>query len=81
MQLLQLVQDRGLGLADDAPAVTLPIRTTRQLRLADPAAGTVPVPLRVGARAPVVEGDSVFAASAPASHDGRLHRGVTNGCD
>ena len=77
-QVAELVYHGGLGSAADLPPLALPVAGVAHGEFTAPQAGAVPVPLRVATGAAVFEGDAVFAAPAPGSHDGRIPRGGDN---
>ena len=72
VQVAELVDDGGLGLAADLAPVALAVAGVAEGDLAAPQAGAVPVAVRVAAGAAVFEGDAVFAAPAPGRHALRL---------
>ena len=72
MQVAELVDDGGLGLAADLAAGALAVAGVPEGDLAAPQAGAIPVAVRVAARAAVLEGDAVLAAPAPGSHGASL---------
>ena len=65
VQVAELVDDGGLGLAADLAPLAFPVAGVAGGELAAPQAGAVPVAVRVGAGAAVLEGDAVLAAPAP----------------
>jgi hypothetical protein len=70
VQVAELVDDGGLGLAADLAAGARAVAGVSEGDLAAPQARAVPVAFGVAARAPVLERDAVFAAPAPGSSDG-----------
>src|SRR5262249_44009576 len=72
VQVAELVDDGGLGLAADLAAGALAVAGVAGGDLAAPQAGAVPVAVRVVAGAAVFEGDAVFAAPAPGRHGASL---------
>src|SRR5262249_54717845 len=74
VQGLQLVLDRGLGLAGDFPPdAALAIRRVPERDRATPYARAAVVPFRIAAStAPVLKMDRVLAPSAPPGHNVRL---------
>ena len=75
---LQLVLDRGPGLARDLPPyATLAVRGVSERDGTTPYASAAVVPFRVAARpASMLKVDRVFAPSAPPGHDVRLPSGA-----
>jgi hypothetical protein len=74
VQVAELVDDGGLGLAADLAAGAFPVAGVPEGDLAAPQAGAVPVAPGVAAGAAVFEGDAVFAAPAPGRHSLRIPR-------
>ena len=72
MQVAELIDDGGLGLAADLAAGALAVAGVAGRDLAAPQARAVPVAFGVAAGAAVFEGDAVFAAPAPGSHGASL---------
>src|SRR5258708_31145157 len=69
VQLPELAQDGGLGLAADLSPVAPSVFGVPERYLTAPEPSTVPVPFRVAAgTAAMLEGDPVFTAPAPGSH-------------
>jgi hypothetical protein len=65
VQVAELVDDGGLGLAADLAAGALAVAGVAEGDLAAPQSWAVAVAVRVAAGAAVFEGDAVFAAPAP----------------
>jgi hypothetical protein len=70
VHVAELVHNGGLGLAAGLPPEASAVAGIAQGDLAAPQARAVPAAFRVAARAPVLEGDAVLAAPAPASSHG-----------
>ena len=78
VQVAELVDDGGFGLAADLAAGAFAVAGVAHGDLAAPQARAVPVAVRVTAGAAVFERDAVFAAPAPGGHGGSLAGGGDN---